>query len=318
MSESKAALVTGLTGQDGSYLAELLLKKGYDVYGLVRRTSTPYRLPESLNGVHLLHGDLTDSSSLSSAVRDSRPDEVYNLGAMSYVGSSWTHPVSTFDINTCGVIRLLGAVLQHKRDARVYQASTSEMFGDQGGRLNEESVFSPRSPYGISKVAAHHVINNYRDSYNLYCCAGICFNHESPRRGLEFVTRKITDAVARIAHGLQDEVRLGNINARRDWGYAGEYVEAMWLMLQADEPQDYVIATGQTHSVWDFYERACHFAGINAKKYLMLDKQFDRPADIKELCGDASKIERELGWFPVVGFDQLVGMMVHADMERYG
>lgn len=315
---SKSALVTGISGQDGSYLAELLLKKGYDVYGLVRRTSTPYRLPAYLNGVHLLYGDLTDSASLSSAVRDSQPDEVYNLGAMSYVGSSWTHPVSTLDINTCGVVRLLEAVRQHKREVRVYQASTSEMFGNQGGRLNEESVFSPRSPYGISKVAAHHVINNYRDSYGMYCCAGICFNHESPRRGLEFVTRKITDAVARIAHGLQDEVRLGNMSARRDWGFAGEYVEAMWLMLQSDEPQDYVIATGETHSVWDFYKLACDCGGIRANAHLVVDSGLARPADINELCGDASKIQRELGWFPTVGFQELVKMMVRADMERYG
>jgi len=318
MTESKTALITGITGQDGSYLAELLLSKGYDVYGLVRRSSQPRldNVLHLLDRIHLLYGDLTDSPSLFTAIRDIQPDEVYNLAAMSFVGSSWTHPVSTVDINTCGLIRLLEAVRHEKEDCRVYHASTSEMFGDQGGKLNEESRFAPRSPYGISKVAAHHTIANYRDSYHLYCCAGICFNHESPRRGIEFVTRKITDAVARIRAGKQDTIHLGNINARRDWGYAGDYVDAMWLMLQKDEPTDYVIATGETHSVYDFYSLACKYADISPIKHMVIDSKEVRPADIKSLRGDASKIRDELGWEPIVGFDQLVGMMVHADMER--
>lgn len=314
MTETRTALITGVSGQDGSYLAEFLLKKGYNVHGLVRRTSTPRPI---IDGVHPVIGDLTDSPSLALAISSIKPDEIYNLAAMSYVGSSWTNPVSTLDINTCGVIRLLEAVRQHRKDARVYQASSSEMFGNSNTpSQNEDTPFRPRSPYGVSKVAAHHAIVNYRESYDMFCCSGICFNHESPRRGIEFVTRKITDAVARVHYGLQDEVRLGNINARRDWGYAGDYVEAMWLMLQADEPDDYVVSTGITHSVYDFYDKACHFAGIRPDKYLVCDSDLIRPAEVNFLCGDASKIERELGWFPKTGFDQLVGMMVHADMLK--
>ena len=313
------ALVLGITGQDGSYLAEFLLKKGYDVYGLIRRTSYMHfgNLVHIIDDVHLDYGDLCDSSSLHTCIRTTKPDEVYNLAAMSFVGSSWIHPVSTMDINACGVFRLLEAVKQNKPDVRVYQASSSEMFGNQTGALNEYSPFHPRSPYGVSKVAAHHAIVNYRESYGMFCCNGICFNHESPRRGIEFVTRKITDGVVRIRNGLLSKLKLGNINARRDWGYAGDYIEAMWLMLQSDEPEDYVIATGETHSVWDFYERACHYAGISPQNHLALDGKMIRPADIHSLCGDRSKIERELGWFPKTGFDQLVGMMVDADMERY-
>jgi GDPmannose 4,6-dehydratase len=318
MTESKTALITGVGGQDGSYLAELLLSKGYDVYGLIRRSSQPRldNIYHLLDRIHLLYGDLTDSPSLFTAIRDIQPDEVYNLAAMSFVGSSWTHPVSTVDINTCGVIRLLEAVRHEKKDCRVYHASTSEMYGNQGGVLNEDSPFAPRSPYGISKVAAHHVVSNYRDSYHMYCCAGIAFNHESPRRGIEFVTRKITDGVARIRAGKQDTIKLGNIAARRDWGFAGNYVYAMWLMLQQDQPRDYVIATGETHSVYNFYSLACKYAGISPTDHLVIASKEVRPADIDVLCGDSSRIRDELGWKPFVGFGQLVGMMVRADMER--
>lgn len=307
------ALISGITGQDGSYLAELLLQKGYDVYGLVRRSSTHYTLNSNIIPIY---GDLTDSPSLTNAIKESKPDEIYNLAAMSYVGSSWTHPVSTFDINACGVIRLLEAVRQNCPNARVYQASSSEMFGNQIGVLNEDSTYFPRSPYGISKVAAHHSIRNYRDSYNLWCVAGICFNHESPRRGIEFVTRKISDGVARIKTGLQDKVVLGNVGARRDWGYAGDYVEAMWLMLQDDEPRDYVIATGETHSVENFYYAACYIAGIDPVEHLRVDTSLYRPTDIYSLCGDHSRITKRLGWEPKTTFDQLVKMMVDADIKR--
>jgi GDPmannose 4,6-dehydratase len=316
---AKNALITGITGQDGSYLAELLYNKGYNVYGLVRRLSTPNtsRIDHIINNVELLQGDLTDQSSLSEAMRIAQPDEVYNLAAQSFVGTSWNQPVHTGDVTGLGMVRVLEAVRNMVPHARVYQASSSEMFGKvQETPQTENTKFYPRSPYGVAKVYAYWTCVNYRESYDMHISNGILFNHESPRRGIEFVTRKITDGVARIYHGLESELRLGNLDAKRDWGYAGDYVDAMWRMLQQDKPGDYVIATGETHSVEEFVQEAFSIAGLDWKKYVVIDPKFVRPAEVELLLGDASKAKRELGWEPKVHFKELIKMMVEADLER--
>jgi GDPmannose 4,6-dehydratase len=320
----KTALITGITGQDGSYLAELLLEKGYDVTGLVRRSSTSnygnidYLFPY----VDLVVGDMCDMPSLVSIVKRVQPDEVYNLAAMSYVKSSWDTPVSTMDTNACGVIRLLEAVRNHAPDARVYQASSSEMFG-QGDEhkdmvvFNESTPFHPRSPYGVSKVAAYHAMVNYRESYGMFCANGICFNHESPRRGEEFVTRKISKAVARLAHGEKFTLRLGNGDARRDWGSAKDYVKAMWMILQADKPDDFVIATASSHSVKDFVDVAFEYAEVDQDCVEYDTPENVRPADIRSLTGDYTKIFDTLGWKPTMTFEELVIWMVQNDYCSY-
>ncbi|WP_321420513.1 GDP-mannose 4,6-dehydratase [uncultured Methanomethylovorans sp.] len=316
---AKSALITGITGQDGSYLAELLYNKGYNVYGLVRRLSTPNtsRIDQILNSVELLQGDITDQSSLSEAMRIAQPDEVYNLAAQSFVGTSWNQPVHTGDVTGLGMVRVLEAVRHVVPHARVYQASSSEMFGKvQETPQTENTKFYPRSPYGVAKVYAYWTCVNYRESYDMHISNGILFNHESPRRGIEFVTRKITDSVARIYHGLESELHLGNLDAKRDWGFAGDYVDAMWRMLQQDKPGDYVIATGETHSVEEFVQEAFSIAGLDWKKYVVVDPKFVRPAEVELLLGDASKAKRELGWEPKVHFKELVKMMVEADIER--
>ncbi len=315
----KTALITGITGQDGSYLAEVLLDKGYKVYGLVRRLSLPNlnRIDHILNRITLLDGDLTDQSSLDTALRTAQPDEVYNLASQSFVPTSWNQPTLTGDVTGLGVTRLLEGVRHTCKNAKVYQASSSEMFGNtEESPQNEKTSFHPRSPYACAKVYAYHMAVNYRESYGMFVCNGICFNHESPRRGMEFVTRKITDGVARIHYGLAKELRLGNLETRRDWGHADDYVKAMWLMLQQEKPDDYVIATGKTYSVKEFAELAFKEAGLNWKDYVIVDKQLYRPADVHELCGDASKARQILGWKAEVTFEQLVKMMVKADLER--
>jgi GDPmannose 4,6-dehydratase len=317
---SKTALITGITGQDGSYLAEFLLKKGYDVYGLVRRLSTPNfeRIEHLLKDIHLVEGDLTDQSSLISAVESLKPDEVYNLAAQSFVPTSWMQPVLTGEVTGLGVVRLLEAIRRVDSSIRVYQASTSEMFGlARESPQNESTPFHPRSPYGVAKVYGYWITLNYRESYGMHTSNGICFNHESPRRGLEFVSRKITDGVARIRLGLAEHLTLGNLEAKRDWGYAGDYVEAMWLMLQQDEPDDYVIATGETHSVKEFVETAFRVAGIKEwEDYVRIDKKLFRPAEVHALRGDYTKARNKLGWKPTVSFRALVEMMVKSDLKR--
>lgn len=289
------ALITGVTGQDGQYLSELLLEKGYDVFGLVRRTS---RMAKVIPGVKVIYGDLTDQGSINRAVIESLPDEVYNLASQSFVGGSWDYPVSTSDITGLGALRVLEALRLHNPKAKFYQASSSEMFGDQDGLLDELSEFLPRSPYGCAKVFAHNITVNYRESYGMFACCGILFNHESPRRGLEFVTQKIAQAAKK-----GNVVKLGNVEAHRDWGYAKDYVEAMWLMLQQDEPDDFVIATGETHSVKEF----CEEAGVKYE----IDPEFIRPADIQMLVGDTSKARVTLGWEPKTSFKDLVRIMVN-------
>jgi GDPmannose 4,6-dehydratase len=316
---SKSALITGITGQDGSYLAELLLEKGYQVYGLVRRLSSPNmsRIEQIVNRITMLEGDLTDQSSLGVALQVSQPDEIYNLAAQSFVAASWNQPILTGDVTGLGVIRLLEAVRHFSPKAKVYQASSSEMFGTaKVSPQNEETPFHPRSPYACAKAFAHHSAVNYRESYNMFVCCGILFNHESPRRGIEFVSRKISDGVARIYYGLSKELRLGNVSARRDWGYAPEYVKAMWFMLQRDNPDDYVVSTGENRSVEEFARAAFAEAELNWKDYLVVDERFYRPADVAALCGDASRARKILGWKPEVTFKQMVSIMVKADMER--
>jgi len=316
----RTALITGITGQDGSYLAEYLLEKGYEVYGLVRRLSTPNesRIGASIDRLVLLEGDVTDQSSLNIAVETAMPDEVYNLAAQSFVATSWNQPVLTGDVTGLGVVRMLEAVRHFSPDARFYQASSSEMFGTSPQpSKNEATPFHPRSPYAVAKVYGHYATINYRESYGLYCCNGICFNHESPRRGIEFVTKKISDGVARIACGRANELRLGNLDVRRDWGFAGDYVKAMWLMLQRDEPDDYVIATGESHSVRDFTALAFDHADLDWEKYVKIDERFMRPAEVPDLKGDASKARAKLGWAPETPFEALVHMMVAADVARY-
>jgi GDPmannose 4,6-dehydratase len=316
---TRRALITGVTGQDGSYLAELLLKHGYEVFGMTRRASTENleRIEHLLDRLTLMQGDLLDPHSLTAALRESAPQEVYNLAAQSFVPTSWNQPVLTAEFTAVGVTRLLEAVRAVDPSIRFYQASSSEMFGKvRDVPQNEQTPFHPRSPYGVAKVYGHHITVNYRESYGLYAVSGILFNHESPRRGLEFVTRKISDAVARIKLGLADELRLGNLEAKRDWGFAGDYVEAIWLMLQRDEPADYVIATGREHSVREFVEIAFEHAGLDWEKYVTTDPTYLRPAEVDHLVGDASRARAELGWEPRVSFEQLVRMMVDADVER--
>ena len=311
------ALITGITGQDGSYLAELLLAKGYEVFGVVRRASTENfaRIEHLRERLTLLQADLLDQLSLIDALEKTQPDEVYNLAAMSFVPSSWQQPVLTAEFDAIGVTRVLEAIRLVNRRIRFYQASSSEMFGQvREVPQTEATPFHPRSPYGVAKVYGHFITVNYRESYGLFACAGILFNHESPRRGKEFVTRKISDGVARIAHGLASEIALGNLDAQRDWGFAGDYVEAMWRMLQQPEPADYVVATGEAHSVREFAELAFGRAGLDWSRFVHEDPALRRPAEVDELIGDASRARAVLGWRPTVSFEGLVQMMVDADV----
>jgi GDPmannose 4,6-dehydratase len=315
----RRALITGITGQDGSYLAELLLEKGYEVFGLTRRLSADnyWRIAHLGDRVMLLPGDLLDQLSLIRVLEKVRPHELYNLAAMSFVPASWDQPMLTGEFNSQGVTRVLEAVRVVDPSIRMYQASSSEMYGKvREVPQRETTPFYPRSPYGVSKVFAHYITVNYRESYNLFAVSGILFNHESPRRGLEFVTRKVTHGVARIKLGLADHLALGNLDAHRDWGFAGDYVRAMWLMLQQDQPDDYVIATGTAHSVRELVEIAFSHAGLDWQKYVRLDPAFLRPAEVDHLIGDCSKSETTLGWKPSVDFSGLVKMMVDADLER--
>ena len=314
----KKALVTGITGQDGSYMAELLLSKGYEVYGMVRRSSTENfdRIKHILDKIELKQADLLDQLSIIDAIKETRPQEVYNLAAQSFVPASWKQPVLTGEFTALGVTRMLEAIKLVDRSIKFYQASSSEMFGKVKQVPQTESTpFHPRSPYGVAKVYGHYITINYRESYGIFACSGICFNHESPRRGREFVTRKITDGAARIKLGLAEKVHLGNLEARRDWGYAGDYVEAMWLMLQQDKPDDYVIASGVSHSVEDFAKKTFAHVGLDYKKYVTIDKNLIRPAEVDDLIGDSSKAQKELSWRRKVDFDGLIKMMVDADLE---
>lgn len=316
---SKTALITGMTGQDGSYLAEFLLEQGYTVVGMVRRTSTVNldRIEHIQNKVHIVQGDLIDLLSLVDLIREYQPDEVYNLAAQSFVPTSWKQPILTGEITALGVTRLLDAIRLAKPDTRFYQASSSEMFGKvREVPQRETTPFHPRSPYGVAKVYAHWITVNYRESYDMYAVSGILFNHESPRRGLEFVTRKITHGVARIKLGLSQELRLGNLDAKRDWGHARDYVRAMWLMLQQDQPDDYVIATGETHTVREFCDLAFSHVGLNYEDHVVIDPAFYRPAEVDLLIGDPSKAGKQLGWEPQITFPELVQVMVDADMKR--
>ncbi len=315
----KTAVITGVTGQDGSYLAELLLAKGYEVIGVVRRTShdSYERIGHLLDRLHVVAADLLDQHSLTTVIRDAQPHEVYNLAAQSFVPTSWSQPVLTGEFTALGVTRLLEAIRLAHPEARFYQASSSEMFGKATETPQRETTpFYPRSPYGVAKVYGHWITVNYRESYGLHAVSGILFNHESPRRGLEFVSRKVTDAVARIKRGKATELRLGNLEARRDWGFAGDYVDAMWRMLQQDEPRDYVIGTGETHSVRELCEVAFGHVGLDWQRYVKVDPRFVRPAEVDILLADAGRARRDLGWAPQVGFEQLVTMMVDADLER--
>lgn len=316
----KRALITGITGQDGSYLAEFLLEKGYKVYGLVRRLSTPNteNIHHIVDKVELISGDLLDQKSLDDAVREARPDEVYNLAAQSFVKTSWNQAVLTGEYTALGVTRMLEAVRSVDSKIKFYQASSSEMFGKVTETPQKETTrFHPRSPYGVAKVYGHYITLNYRESYDMFACSGILFNHESPRRGIEFVTRKISHAVARISLGKQKKIVLGNLDSKRDWGYAGDYVEAMWMMLQQDSPDDYVIATGETHSIEEFVIEAFKIIGIDDwKSYVESnDPKFMRPAEVDYLIGDYSKASKVLGWKPKTSFKQLVEMMVKADLD---
>ena len=312
------ALITGITGQDGSYLAEFLIKQGYEVLGMVRRTSTINfdRIRHFQDQVTLVQGDLLDQVSLLNILEEHKPDEVYNLAAQSFVPTSWTQPVLTGEFTALGVTRILDAVRLVNPKIRFYQASSSEMFGKvREVPQSEATPFYPRSPYGVAKVYGHWITINYRESYNLFACSGILFNHESPRRGLEFVTHKITNAVAKIKLGIDSELRLGNLDARRDWGYAPDYVRAMWMMLQQDSPDDYVIATGETHSVQEFCEEAFKFVDLDWREYVVQDERFMRPAEVDLLVGDPSKAGEILGWEPTVTFGDLVRLMAEADIE---
>ncbi len=316
----KTALITGITGQDGSYLAELLLGKGYRVVGVVRRSSTtPYeRISHLVDRIELVSADLLDQTSLTDVVQATRPDEIYNLAAQSFVQTSWSQPVLTGEFTALGVTRMLEAMRKAAPEARFYQASSSEQFGKVVETpQREDTPFYPRSPYGVAKVYGHWITVNYRESFNLYAVSGILFNHESPRRGLEFVTRKISDGVARIRLGLQEELRLGNLDARRDWGFAGDYVEAMWRMLQQDTPDDYVVGTGKTHSVRDFCEAAFGVVKLDYRDFVVQDERFFRPAEVDLLVADPAKARTQLGWTPDVSFRELVNLMVEADLARY-
>jgi len=313
------ALITGITGQDGSYLAELLLEKGYDVYGMVRRSSTEtfIRIEHIRDKITFVQADLLDQLSLINIVEESKPDEIYNLAAQSFVPTSWNQPLLTGDFNALGVTRLLEAIRLVNNKIKFYQASSSEMFGKvREVPQNERTPFYPRSPYGVAKVYGHFITVNYRESYGIHANSGILFNHESPRRGLEFVTRKITDGVARIKLGLTDKLYLGNLDAQRDWGFAGDYVRAMWLMLQQEKPADYVVATGQTHSVKDFVEAAFKSVDLDYLKYVETDPRFVRPAEVDQLLGNADLAHKKLGWKPTIDFNGLVKIMVDADLER--
>ncbi|MEH7276602.1 GDP-mannose 4,6-dehydratase [Neobacillus vireti] len=315
----KRALITGVTGQDGSYLAELLLEKGYKVFALRRRTSTQnYENVENIKDkLQWIDGDLTDLASLITAVQIAQPDEVYNLAAQSFVATSWPQPIATGQITALGVTNMLEAVRIVKPDARFYQASSSEMFGKVVETpQNEKTPFYPRSPYGVSKVYGHWITVNYRESFNMFACSGILFNHESPRRGLEFVTRKVTNTVAKIKLGLVDELRLGNLDARRDWGFAGDYVKAMWLMLQQNTPDDYIISTGETHSVEELVNIAFSYVGLDWRNYVIIDRNLIRPAEVDLLLGDCTKAKEKLAWKTEVSFKELIQMMVDADLEK--
>src|ERR671926_445540 len=314
------ALITGITGQDGSYLAELLLEKGYEVVGVVRRTShhSYERIEHLLNRIQVVAADLLDQHSLTVVLQESRPDEVYNLAAQSYVPTSWTQPVLTGEFTALGVTRILEAIRLVHPGARFYQASSSEMFGKAKETPQRESTpFYPRSPYGVAKVYGHWITVNYRESYGLYAVSGILFNHESPRRGIEFVTRKVTDGVARIKLGMKDQLALGNLDACRDWGFAGDYVEAMWRMLQQDVPRDYVVGTGETWSVRQLCDIAFQAVGLDYRDYVVQDPKYFRPAEVDLLVADASRAREQLGWRPRLSFRALVEMMVQADLARY-
>jgi GDPmannose 4,6-dehydratase len=316
---NRRALITGITGQDGSYLADLLVDKGYEVFGVVRRSSTENleRIGHLTDRITLVQADLLDQGSLVGALEESRPDEVYNLAAQSFVPTSWSQPVLTAEFTAVGVTRLLEAIRKVDPSIRFYQASSSEMFGKvREVPQNEQTPFYPRSPYGVAKVYGHFITVNYRESYDLFAVSGILFNHESARRGLEFSTRKITDGVARIKLGLAEKLELGNLDAKRDWGYAGDYVEAMWMMLQQDAPEDFVIATGIEHSVRDCVELAFAHAGLDPDDYIRVDPRHLRPAEVDHLVGDASKAREKLGWEPRTPFRELIEMMVDADLER--
>ena len=319
MATQKKALITGLTGQDGSYLAEILLEEGYEVFGVVRRSSTETfeRIDHIKDRIVLEQADLTDQVSIIEVIDEVRPDEVYNLAAQSFVPTSWKQPILTGDVTALGPTRVLEAIRIVDRSIRFYQASSSEMFGHvQEFPQTEKTPFYPRSPYGVAKVYGHWITVNYRESYNMYACSGILFNHESPRRGLEFVTRKVTDAVARIKLGLAKELRLGNLDVQRDWGFAKDYVCAMWLMLQQDEPDDFVISSGEMHSVREMCEIAFGRVDLDMNDYVIVDPKFYRPAEVHELLGNYDKAREKLGWEPKVSFKELITMMVDADMER--
>lgn len=321
MSKQKRALITGCSGQDGSYLAEFLLSKGYEVHGMLRRSSTSniWRIDQIYNLITLHHSDITDQGSLHRLLEEVDPDEVYNLAAQSFVHVSFDHPVSTGDMTALGVARLLEAIRNVNPMIKFYQASSSEMFGKvQETPQSEKTPFYPRSPYGIAKLYGHWMTVNYRESYNMFCTSGILFNHESPRRGLEFVTRKITNGIAKIQAGKLDKLRLGNLEAKRDWGHACDYVKAMWMMLQQEKPEDYVIATGETHSVREFLDVAFSHVGLDFRDYVVIDQQLFRPAEVQLLCGDARKAFEQLGWRPEISFEQLVKDMVDYDMSVYG
>ena len=318
MSETRRALITGITGQDGSFLADLLLEKGYEVHGMVRRSSTEtfQRLTHIRDDINLHTGDLLDQRSLTDVLRETTPHEIYNLAAMSFVAASWTQPVLTAEFTGTGVTRMLEAMREAAADARFYQASSSEMFGKVlEVPQTETTPFYPRSPYGVAKAYGHFITVNYRESYDLFACSGILFNHESERRGLEFVTRKVTHGAAAIKLGLQTELALGNLDAERDWGYAKDYVEAMWLMLQQDEPEDYVIATNEAHSVRELVNISFERVGLNPDDYVRIDPQFYRPAEVDHLIGSYAKAKEKLGWEPRTSFEELVHLMVDADME---
>jgi len=313
------ALITGITGQDGSYLAEFLLEKGYEVYGIVRRSSLEKfdRIEAITEKIRFVEGDLTDQSSLDQALQQLKPDELYNLAAQSFVPVSWNQPVLTADVTGLGALRVMEAIRKHSPQTKFLQASSSEMFGKVLEKpQTEKTPFHPRSPYGVAKVFGHHITVNYRESYGIYACSSICFNHESPRRGGEFVTRKVTQTVAKIKLGVADKLKMGNIDAQRDWGFAGDFIQAMWLMLQQPHADDYVIATGETHSVQELLEVAFSRAGLDWKKYVEIDPKLVRPAEVDYLCGDASKARKVLGWTPKVNFKQLVEMMVDADLNQ--
>ncbi|MBU4349326.1 GDP-mannose 4,6-dehydratase [bacterium] len=316
---NKRALITGITGQDGSYLAEFLLNKDYEVFGLVRRTSTVNfeRIKHIQDKIDLISGDLLDQNSLINAIKESNPDEVYNLASQSFVPTSWKQPVFTGEATALGVARVLEAIRAVNPKIKFYQASSSEMFGKvREVPQTEKTQFYPRSPYGVAKLYGHWITINYRESYNMFCCSGILFNNESPRRGLEFVTRKVTNAAAKIRLGLSNELRLGNLDAKRDWGFAGDYVRAMWLMLQQDEPDDYVISTGRTHSVNDLVKIAFAYVNLNWEDYVVVDPKFVRPAEVELLLGDSTKALKKLGWAPETSFEELIKMMINADLER--